>query len=440
MARLAIAIAAAWLLACAAPATRSDSGAEDLTLCRAGWQATESGDNDRALTLYDRCIAEGHLSEPALAQTYRNIGIAYRHKNDWAKAIDSFDKALAHSPARPWEDYVNRANTWSDAGDSEKALADYQRALDARPDYDQAYLERGIEYERQGKKSEAYADFKRAWDLGIRSEFLAGRIRAYRAAGFGKAPPTPGGPLEKLGPSYAVGPKRPVKNLGAIWQSTTQCREGLATDRFTPHPDAASLGKARAFAFPSGDLRVAFPELPSIPKLDVRVQLGDLTRGVRDDYLSFSDGPSGPVYAAVVRTEMPASMRGKPDAIHAALLSQIDGASNDVPPGEMVVRELEGPWGPLVEVLVANRAGTPCYPTSEYRLLPPDAPAATVGVSRYLVRDDVLIEIALIVRIPPNVPKPRQGEYARERVNELMGSITLSPDLISRGRSGGIGP
>src|SRR5262249_43372980 len=162
-----------------------------------------------------RCIAEGHLSEPALAQTYRNIGITYRHKGDWPKAVESFDQALAHSPSRPWEDYVNRANTWSDAGDSEKALADYQRALDAHPDYDQAYLERGIEYERQGRKQEAYADFKRAWDLGIRTDFLANRIRAYRAAGFGKGPPTPGGPLEKLGASYAVGPKRPVKGLGA---------------------------------------------------------------------------------------------------------------------------------------------------------------------------------------------------------------------------------
>jgi Tetratricopeptide repeat len=428
MARLVLLLAAAWVIACASPAPepRGGGGAEDLTLCRAGWHATEVGDNDRALALFERCIAEGHLSEPALAQTYRNMGIAYRHKSDWPKAIESFDQALAHSPAKPWEDYVIRANTWSDAGDSDKALADYQRALDAHPDYDQAYLERGIEYERQGKQSEAYADFKRAWELGIRTDFLANRIRAYRAAGFGKAPPAPGGPLEKLGPSYAVGPKRPVKSLGAIWESSIQCREGIAADRFSPHPDADSLRKARAFAFPTGDLRVAFPELPSIAKLDVRIQLGDLTRGVRDDYLSFSDGPLSPVYAAVVRTEMPASMHGKPDAIHAALLGQIDGASSSVPPGDMVVRDLEGPWGPLVEVLVANRAGTLCFPTSQYHLLPADAPAATVGVSRYLIRGDVLIEVALIVRIPPDVPKARRGEYARERMNELMGSITLS--------------
>ncbi|HUK62473.1 MAG TPA: hypothetical protein VLV15_04040, partial [Dongiaceae bacterium] len=208
--------------------------------------------------------------------------------------------------------------------------------------------------------------------------------------------------------------------------STTQCREGVAADRFSAHPDADSLRKARAFAFPSGDVRVAFPELPSIAKLDVRVALGDIARGVRDDYLSFSDGPLSPVYAAVVRTELPKSLRRQPEAIHAAVLSQIDGASSSVPPGQMVVRDLDGPWGPLVEVLVANRAGTPCFPTSDYHLLPADAPASTVGVSRFLARGDALIEVALVVRIPPDVPKARQGEYARERMNELMGSITLS--------------
>jgi hypothetical protein len=427
MARLLLLLAAVWLVACSSPAPKPVGAAEDLTLCRAGGNAAEIGDNDRALVLFQRCIAEGHLSEPALAQNWRNIGITYQRIGDWPKAIDAFDQALAHSPARPWEDYMHRANTWSDAGDSDKALADYQRALDAYPDYDQAYLERGIEYERQNKKDLAYADFKRAWDLGIRSDFLAGRLRAYRAEGYGKAPPAPGGPLEKLGSSYAIGPKRPAKSLGGIWESTTHCREGVASDRFFPHPDSDSLRKTRVFKFPSGDLRVSFPELPSIAKLDVRVQLGDVARAVRDDYLSFSDGPMSPVYAAVVRTELPAALHGKPDAIHATILSQIDGASSSVPPGGMVVRDLNGPWGPLVEVLVANRAGSFCFPTSGYQLLAADARAATVGVSRYLVRGDVLIEIALVVRIPPDVPKARQGEYARERMNEFMASVSLSP-------------
>ncbi|HTO09188.1 MAG TPA: tetratricopeptide repeat protein [Myxococcota bacterium] len=422
--RFSVLLSLACLVACVSQPPRPAT--EDLTFCRAGWQATEAGDNPRALALFQRCIAEGHLGEPALAQTWRNIGITYRHMNDWPKAIDAFDQALAHSPQKPWEDYVNRANTWSDAGDSDKALADYQRALDVHPDYDQAHLERGIEYERQGKQAEAYADFQRAYELGMRSDFLMGRIRDYRARGFGKAPPVPGGPLEKLGSSYAIGPRRPAKEVGSIWTSATHCRDGLAADSFLPYPDADSVRKARAYAFPSGDLRVAFPELPSIAKLDVRVQLGDTARGVRDDYLSFSDGPLRPVFAAVVRSELPKTLQGRPELVRDAVLRQIDALSGAVPPGQMVVRDLDGPWGPLIEVLVANREGTPCFPTSDYRVLPPDAPASTVGVSRYLARGDVLIEIALIVRMPPDVPKARQGEYARERMNELMGSLTFS--------------
>ena len=50
-----------------------------------------------------------------------------------------------------------------------------------------------------------------------------------------------------------------------------------------------------------------------------------------------------------------------------------------------------------------------------------------IGVSRYVHRGELLIEVALIVSIPKDLPMAEQGEYARKRMDELMGSISISP-------------
>jgi tetratricopeptide (TPR) repeat protein len=47
-------------------------------------------------------------------------------------------------------------------GQAQKALAEFERALQLAPDYAQAYLNRGILYSELGKTALALADFERA--------------------------------------------------------------------------------------------------------------------------------------------------------------------------------------------------------------------------------------------------------------------------------------
>lgn len=151
---------------------------EDLTLGYRGWAATQSGNHKLAISLFEECIKSGNLSNSSLAQTYRNLGIAYRRDGRSALAVPCFDRALALNPAEPWADYVNRGNAWDDQGLSDNAMRDYDLALKAKPDYGEAFFNKGIAYERQKKLKEASAEFKKAYDTGLRTSALMERLNA----------------------------------------------------------------------------------------------------------------------------------------------------------------------------------------------------------------------------------------------------------------------
>ncbi len=419
--RAGLAVAALLLTGCQSLA---ESNQEDLSLCLAGSRASQTGRYEDALGLFERCIDHGHLTRHSLGRTYRNIGAAYRAKGEPEKAVAYYGYSLALGPSDPWDDYLNRGGAWADAGQDAKALADYDQALALRPDYDEARFARGLVYERMGLRAEAHADFKRAYELGMRGEPVLERLRPYTAAGLDGANRAPGGPFDALGSTYEVGPAAPAKGLGAIWVDHSSCRDGSVSDEKAAYPDAESLRKTGRFEFPGGNVAVVLPQIRHIERLDVRIQLNDTSRGVRDDSLAFADAESQPSVAAVVRTILPERMQGSAQT-HKAILQQVEGQSVDLARDEVLLREVEGPWGPLIEVLVHNRAATPCFPLAPYKQAPPDAGSATIGVSRYFARRDQLLEISLIVRIPAEVPVREQGEYARKRMNEFMGSISI---------------
>jgi hypothetical protein len=258
----------------------------------------------------------------------------------------------------------------------------------------------------------------------MRGEPLLERLRPYTAAGLDGAKREPGGPFETLGSSYAIGAPAPAKSIGSILEDHASCHDGGAASGPSLHPDAESLRVAGRFVFPEGDVTVVFPQIPYVGTLDVRTRVNDSGRGVRDDSLVLYDHDLQPIYAAVVRTTLPKRMQGSAQ-VHKAILEQVEGQSVGLARDEVLLREIAGPWGPLVEVLVRNRVATTCFPLAPYKQLSPGTGPATIGVSRYLARRGFLLEISLIVRIPSGVPIPAQGEYARARMDEFMGAISI---------------
>ncbi len=156
--------------------TGAASAREDLSLCKTGWAETQSGNHAKAVELFEKCIENGELSGPSLARTYRNIGIAHRRNGQAELAIPFYDKALALNPPDPWSDYINKGNAYSEIKKYDEALMEYERAQKANPTHGEIPYNRGVVFERQGKPDLAAAEFRKAYELGLRTSLLYERM------------------------------------------------------------------------------------------------------------------------------------------------------------------------------------------------------------------------------------------------------------------------
>jgi tetratricopeptide (TPR) repeat protein len=61
--------------------------------------------------------------------------------------------------------YVNRGYVLMNKGDFDRAIADFTKAIDLKPDLVLAYSNRGIAYQQQGQRDKAAADFRKVLEL-----------------------------------------------------------------------------------------------------------------------------------------------------------------------------------------------------------------------------------------------------------------------------------
>ena len=67
--------------------------------------------------------------------------------------------------------YNNRGMCYENIGQHDKAISDYNKALEIDPNYAKAYDNRGTLYREIGQIEKACADWKRACDLGECSRY-----------------------------------------------------------------------------------------------------------------------------------------------------------------------------------------------------------------------------------------------------------------------------
>ncbi len=112
-----------------------------------------------------------------------NRGIAFRKAGDSDRAIAEYTKAIELKP-----DYINayknRGNVYSDKGDYDRAIADYTKAIELKSDFTNAYYNRGTAYYRNNSYSRAIADLTRAIELKPDyANAYKNRGEVYRATG-----------------------------------------------------------------------------------------------------------------------------------------------------------------------------------------------------------------------------------------------------------------
>ncbi len=95
---------------------------------------------------------------------YANRGTVFYKTGDYDRAIADFDKAIELNP-NDAEAHLRLGVVWSKKGDHDRAIAYFNEAVKLRPKDAMMYIHRGVTYDEMGDFDQAIADFSRAINL-----------------------------------------------------------------------------------------------------------------------------------------------------------------------------------------------------------------------------------------------------------------------------------
>ncbi len=107
--------------------------------------------------------------QPETAQDYYNLGLVAQGQGDFPQAIAYFTAAIDRNGLADY--YFARGLALADLGDHQKALVDYNQALDLDPNFSSALYNRGMSYLALQNLPEAVSNFDQA--IGLDPEFVA---------------------------------------------------------------------------------------------------------------------------------------------------------------------------------------------------------------------------------------------------------------------------
>ena len=129
------------------------------TLSYLTWRRSEIW-ND-SITLLQDAVAQ----YPAVPSLYNNIGMAYGERENVAKALENYRKAI-ELDSTIVEPYMNMGYTYAMMNEYDKSIGCYQKVIGLEPNAVLAYHDAGILCAKEGKDSLAVSYLRRAAQLG----------------------------------------------------------------------------------------------------------------------------------------------------------------------------------------------------------------------------------------------------------------------------------
>ena len=169
--------ATAWGIAVAALVAGTSTGASETGL-ESHAQPNQLHDQAHAAQAIDWCIAHlirremaqavsdcdhAVIKEPTNSRAFSTRGAVWLVAGDTKRALQDFEAALVLAPT-PMHFY-NRGLAHAKAGATSSAIADYTEAIRLNPELAVAFHNRGYEYELLNDLDAALADYRRAVDL-----------------------------------------------------------------------------------------------------------------------------------------------------------------------------------------------------------------------------------------------------------------------------------
>ena len=103
-------------------------------------------------------------------------GVSNLNLNKPEKALKDFNRAIEIDPSQA-NAYVGRANTLLTMGRFEESLPDYNRAIEIDPELANAYANRGSVHSHLGHYEQAIADYEKALELDPKIDDAPGFIK-----------------------------------------------------------------------------------------------------------------------------------------------------------------------------------------------------------------------------------------------------------------------
>jgi Tfp pilus assembly protein PilF len=124
-----------------------------------GNNASQSGKLDDAIRYFEKATSVG-----TSAFYFNNLGVAYKNKGLYEKAIKAYNTAISLDP-RHERSYLNLGVVLRKLGKFDEAEKTYRKAIKLNPDYVKAYHNLGNLYVDMGRINEAIASYKKAIEL-----------------------------------------------------------------------------------------------------------------------------------------------------------------------------------------------------------------------------------------------------------------------------------
>jgi len=111
-----------------------------------------SHDSNRSIDGCTRVLANESVSRSSRATTFFNRGVSHNNKGDYDRAVADYDQAIELNPVEA-SYYSNRGISLSSKGEHDRAIADFSQAIKLAPNGAQYYTLRGIAYQKRALAS-----------------------------------------------------------------------------------------------------------------------------------------------------------------------------------------------------------------------------------------------------------------------------------------------
>jgi len=109
------------------------------------------------------------VAKPFLADIYFQRGINYRKAGDWEKAISEYQKAVELVPSFI-RVYYRQGFAYAVIGDVDKAISAYKKVIDLAPDFARVQANIAFLYKEKGERDKAIRAYQRALELNPRDQ------------------------------------------------------------------------------------------------------------------------------------------------------------------------------------------------------------------------------------------------------------------------------